>query len=189
MTYPNDPNSPPPPPNLPPPNLPPPNLPPNFPPPAGYGQAPPPPVGYGYGQPPMVAAGLYVDPDTGAALPQGVVPASVGRRIGAWFLAIPLFIVTLGIGYLIWGLIAWGKGTTPALQVLGCRVWRPNDARPAGFGNMVLREGVGRFLLGLISLIQLISFIMFLARKDHKAIHDLVAGTIVLHDPGKVIPS
>ena len=29
--------------------------------------------------------------------------------------AIPLAIVTLGIGYVIWGLIVWGNGQTPAL--------------------------------------------------------------------------
>ena len=56
-----------------------------------------------------------------AGLPEGTELASVGRRIGAYFLAIPLWIVTLGIGYIVWGLIAWGNGQTPALQVLGMR--------------------------------------------------------------------
>ena len=60
-------------------------------------------------------------------LPPGVVLAPKGRRIGAYFLAFPLAIITLGIGYVIWGLIAWGKGTTPALQVLGMKVWSVND--------------------------------------------------------------
>jgi hypothetical protein len=31
-----------------------------------------------------------------------VVVAPTGRRVGAYFLAIPLIIVTLVIGYLIW---------------------------------------------------------------------------------------
>ena len=41
---------------------------------------------------------MYFDPASGVLLPEGVVLASVGRRIGAWFLAIPLVIVTLFIG-------------------------------------------------------------------------------------------
>jgi hypothetical protein len=58
-----------------------------------------------YGQPDTraVPAGMYLDQASGLALPEGVQLASVGRRIGAYFLAIPLAIVTLGIGYVIWG--------------------------------------------------------------------------------------
>jgi hypothetical protein len=75
-----------------------------------------------YGQPgAAVPAGMYFDADSGLVLPDGVQLASIGRRIGAFFLAIPLSIVTLGIGYAVWGLIVWGRGQTPALQVLGMR--------------------------------------------------------------------
>lgn len=58
--------------------------------------------------------------------------ASHGRRIGAYFLSVPLAIVTLGIGYIIWGLMIWGNGQTPALQVLGMRVWRPAENQVLG---------------------------------------------------------
>src|SRR5690348_6750408 len=87
-------------------------------------QAPPVPDGYGYGQHPQgaVPAGMYYDQESGLLLPNGTELASVGRRIGAFFLAIPLWIITLGIGYIIWGLILWGRGQTPALSVLGMRV-------------------------------------------------------------------
>src|SRR5579862_9513426 len=73
--------------------------------------------------------GMFYDAESGLALPQGTQLAGIGRRIGAFFLAIPLTIVTLGIGYLIWGLIVWGNGQTPALQVLGMRVYRPEENR------------------------------------------------------------
>jgi hypothetical protein len=66
-----------------------------------------------------VPAGLYFDPVSGLNLPRGTQLASVGRRIGAFFLAIPLSIVTLFIGYAIWGLIVWGRGQTPAHAALG----------------------------------------------------------------------
>jgi uncharacterized RDD family membrane protein YckC len=86
----------------------------------------------------------------------------------------------------IWGLIVWGRGQTPALQVLGMRVWRPVEGRKASWGYMALREIIGRLadvILGIVT--ELISFIMFLTSKDRKSLHDRVAGTVVLHDPNK----
>jgi uncharacterized RDD family membrane protein YckC len=156
---------------------------------AGLPPAPPaPPPGYAqpYQQP--VAPGMHVDPQSGLPLPDGVELASVGRRIGAWFLAIPLAVVTLGIGYVIWGLIVWGKGQTPALQVLGMRCWRPDTQTVPGFWRMALREIVGRLVEGIVSLItELVSFILFLTRNDRQSLHDLIAATVVVYDPQKVL--
>jgi uncharacterized RDD family membrane protein YckC len=119
-------------------------------------------------------------------LPEGVQLASAGRRIGAFFLAIPLSIVTLGIGYCIWGLVIWGRGQTPALQVLGMRCWRPETGRVAGWGWMALREIVGRIAEGILSIITLlISFILMMSGKERKSLHDHIAGTVVLYDPDK----
>lgn len=134
--------------------------------------------------------GLYLDPVSGLNLPQGTQLASVGRRIGAYFLAIPLSIVTLGIGYAIWGLIVWGRGQTPALQVLGMRCWRPESGRVATWGWMALREIIGRIVDGILFLItEVVSFAMFVSTKERRSLHDLVAGTVVLHDPNKVLDS
>jgi len=152
--------------------------------------APPIPAGYGYGQPGAVAVppGMYFDQASGLILPQGVELASSGRRIGAYFLAIPLAIVTLFIGYVIWGLIVWGNGQTPALQVLGMRCWRPEEGRVAGWWWMALREIVGRIAEGILWLItSLVSFILMLTRPDRQSLHDLIAGTVVLYDPNKVL--
>src|ERR1700726_1426612 len=153
--------------------------------------APPIPDGYGVGAPTgVVPPGMYFDQESGLILPQGVQLASVGRRIGAYFLAIPLAIVTLFIGYIIWGLIVWANGQTPALQVLGMRCWRPEDGRVPGFWWMALREIVGRIVEGVLSFITLlISFILMLTRPDRRCLHDLIAGTVVLYDPNKVLAS
>jgi uncharacterized RDD family membrane protein YckC len=168
-----------------------PQPPPGYPqPPPSFPQAPPVPAGYGYGQPggQPVPAGLYFDQQSGLMLPQGTVLASSGRRIGDFFLAIPLAIVTLGIGYVIWGLIAWGNGQTPTQQVLGMRCYRPETNRIAGFWWMALREVVGGIADSILYIItELISFIFMLTRPDRRALHDLVAGTVVLHDPNKVL--
>jgi uncharacterized RDD family membrane protein YckC len=152
--------------------------------------APPPTGAYGYGQPApgSVPPGMYQDPNSGLVLPQGVQLAPVGRRIGAYFLGILLAIVTLVIGYVIWGLVIWGKGQTPALSVLGMRVWHPESGRPAKFGRMALREIVGRFVEGIVGILtQLLSFVLFLATKEHKAVHDYIASTVVVYDPDKIL--
>ena len=121
-------------------------------------------------------------------LPSGVELASVGRRIGAYFLAIPLAIVTLGIGYLIWGAIVWGRGTSPALQVLGMRTWRPVEQRPGTWGTMALRDIVGGIVQGILGPITaLISFVMFLSGDTHQSICDKIGGTVIVHDPNKVL--
>ncbi len=133
---------------------------------------------------------MYLDQASGLVLPQGTQLASVGRRIGAYFLGVLLAIVTLGIGYIVWGLMIWGNGQTPALQVLGMRVWRPETNRVAGFWYMALREIVGRFIDGILSIItEITSFVLFVASKDHKSLHDQIAGTVVLYDPDKVLAS
>jgi uncharacterized RDD family membrane protein YckC len=150
-----------------------------------------PPVPAGYGQPGLglgAPAGLYVDPNSGLMIPQGTELASCGRRIGAYFLGILLAIVTLGIGYAIWGLIAWGSGQSPALQVLGMRCWRPEEARVANWGWMALREVVGRIVEGILfGIPALVSFILFLTRPDRRTLHDMIGGTVVLHDPNGVL--
>jgi uncharacterized RDD family membrane protein YckC len=162
----------------------------------GFGQPQPP--GHPYGNypaapPPPQApvqgpGGLVLDPGSSIYIPAGTQLASVGRRIGAYFLAIPLFIVTLGIGYLIWGLILWGRGTTPALKVLGMRCWVIRDRKVPGFWRMALRDFVGRIVDGILSFItELISLIMFLTDSNRQSLHDKIAGTTVVYDPNKVL--
>lgn len=131
---------------------------------------------------------MYVDQQSGLLLPNGTTLANPGRRIGAWFLAIPLWIVTLGIGHIVWGLILWGRGQTPALKLLGMQVWRPDERRPATFWWMALREVIGRIADGILSILtELTSFILMLAGRERRTIHDYVAGTVVLYDPDNVL--
>jgi uncharacterized RDD family membrane protein YckC len=128
------------------------------------------------------------DAASGLYLPPGTQLASVGRRIGAYFLAIPLVIVTLGIGYVIWGLVLWGQGTTPALRVLGMKCYLVSEGRPPRFWRMALREVIGRIVDSILSILTLLtSFILFVASQRRQSLHDLVGGTVVLHDPNKVL--
>ena len=53
---------------------------------------------------------------------------------------------------------------------------------------MALRETIGRIADGILSIItEILSLIFMLSRPDRKTLHDLVAGTVVLHDPDKVL--
>src|SRR6185312_13354072 len=130
----------------------------------GIPQAPPVPGGYGYGMQPMGAPyGMYFEEKSGLMLPQGVVLASVGRRIGAYFLMILLMFVTLGIGWAIWGLVSWSTGRGPAMQVLGLRCWKPADGKVANWGIMALRNVVGYLAQGLLWVVTaIVSFGLFL---------------------------
>jgi uncharacterized RDD family membrane protein YckC len=131
---------------------------------------------------------MYYDQRSGLVLPEGTELAPIGRRIGAFFLSIVLVIVTLVIGYVIWGLIAWSNGTTPALQVLGMRCYRPDDGKVPGFWWMALRNIVGHIVEGILSFItEIVSFVLMCATKERRCLHDLIAGTVVLLDKEKVL--
>jgi hypothetical protein len=132
-----------------------------------------------------VTPGRYFDQNSGLQLPEETELASIGRRIGAWFLAIPLAIVTLGIGYIIWGLIVWGRGQTPTFQVLGMRAWHPETGRNAGWWRMVLREVIGGIVTGILGFItEIVSFILMVTGRERKCLADHIASTVILRDPG-----
>ncbi|HTX26639.1 MAG TPA: hypothetical protein VME19_06445 [Streptosporangiaceae bacterium] len=150
--------------------------------------------GYEQFAPPQVPAGMYYDRPTGLVLPQGVRPASVGRVAGAYCLAVALFIGTLGVGYLIWALVTWGHGQTPAQRLLGLRCWEPSADRGAGGvagqvagrGKMAIRQVTGILLNGELLMGP---FIMLLS-PTLNSVGDFFAGTVVLHDPdGLLVPA
>ena len=120
---------------------------------------------------------------------RGTQLASVGRRIGSYFLALVLFIVTLGVGYLVWGAISRSRGRAPTQKILGMQTWKPQTRANATWGEQFPRESSCIMcitpLIGWI--IAIVSFFMFLASREHRALHDQVGGAIVLHDPNRVL--
>ena len=78
--------------------------------------------------------------------------ASLKHRLGQLFLEYGLFIVTLGVGYIVWFFVSLSKGQTPGKQVLKLRVYDANTGNPAKWGRMFIRE-IGLYVaLGLITL-------------------------------------
>ncbi len=52
---------------------------------------------------------------------------------------------------------------------------------------MALRETIGRLVEGILFITEIISFVLFVSGKEHKSLHDYIAGTVVLYDPNKVL--
>lgn len=84
------------------------------------------------------------------------------------------------IFYLFYSLICTliFKGQTAGKKLMGIKIRRLN-AEPAATGVIIARELLGKILINSIPLIPLISFFTILFTKEHKALHDMLAGTIV----------
>jgi uncharacterized RDD family membrane protein YckC len=118
-------------------------------------------------------------------VPVGFELSSRGKRFGSFLLDALLIIVTLGIGWLVWDIVLWGRGQSPAKQILHMRVVDLKTGRGASWGPMILREVVGRWLLGTVTggITTLIGAIMILADDRYQALWDKIADTIVVDDP------
>jgi uncharacterized RDD family membrane protein YckC len=139
--------------------------------------------GYEQFLPPQAPPGMYLDPASKLVLPQGVRLASRTRVAAALLLALLLFAVTLGIGYVTWSLFTWSQGRTPAQRVLNLRCWLPEPRRVAGRDDMAVRQVLGFFLCGGL----LWGFFVWLVSSKQRSAGDLLAGTVVLHDPDRVL--
>lgn len=117
--------------------------------------------------------------------------ASRGQRFGALLLDFLLVVVTLVIGWLIWSLIVYARGQSPAKQVLKMRVIRLESHRAADWGWMALRDLVlkaavifflaGVFLLGIIWVI--VNGIVLLNNDLNQTVWDKMLKTVVISDP------
>ena len=66
--------------------------------------------------------------------------ASIQHRLGGYFLDLALALVTLGIGWVIWSLVVWRNGLTPAKQILKMRVVAEESRTNATWGHMAIRQ-------------------------------------------------
>jgi uncharacterized RDD family membrane protein YckC len=148
--------------------------------------APPPPPDGGFAPPPPTGAGGFAPPAPGAAPGVALQLSTPGKRFGAMLLEIVLAIVTLGIGWLIWWVIVWGKATTPAKQLMKMRVVKVDENRPATWGEMAMRELLGKSVLANVTfgITYIIGGIMLLGDDaNRQALWDKIAGTTVVEDP------
>jgi uncharacterized RDD family membrane protein YckC len=66
------------------------------------------------------------------------------------------------------------------------RVMHLDTGRPAGRGQMALRELVGKVLLGFVPFYTLISAVFVLSDARRQGLWDKIANTVVVDDPNNV---
>src|SRR4051812_26525848 len=84
--------------------------------------------------------GVVWYPPAPTAYPANV--SSVGKRFGANLLDLLLTVVRLFIGWMIWDLIVWKDGQTPAKQLLKMRIIDGSTGQPITWGKSCLRNFV-----------------------------------------------
>ena len=83
--------------------------------------------------------------------------------------------VTLGIGWLIWSLIVYQYGQTPAKQLLGMKVVNLEDGAPARWGRMFVREFIAKGLIGILaSMVLYIPYFWLIWDKDNQELWDKI---------------
>lgn len=118
------------------------------------------------------------------AAPGAVVPVSVGTRVGATLLDVLLMIVTLGIGWLIWAVVLLKDSTSPAKKMMGLVIVDVNTGAPATMTQMVLREIVGKWVLGSVTgVVALASFVMLFVTPNRQAVWDYIGTSTVVRRP------
>ena len=108
-----------------------------------------------------------------------------GKRFGAMLLEAVLVIVTLVIGWLVWSIVLWKQGQSPAKSILKMRVIKLDENRAANTGEMAMRELVGKWLLSIIPFWYIINGVVLLMdNENYQCLWDKIAGgTTVIEDP------
>jgi uncharacterized RDD family membrane protein YckC len=114
----------------------------------------------------------------------GITPCSNGQRLGAALLDGLLFVVTLGIGWLIWDILLLSKATSPAKKMLGLRIVDIKTGAPATMQQMLLREVLGKYVLGSIAsgITGLVSVVLILVTPSRQGVWDYIARTTVVSE-------
>ena len=133
-----------------------------------------------------------------------LTPVSPTRRFTAWVLEIVLISGTAYIGWLIWSLVTWGKGQTPAQNLLRFISINETTGAPAKRPQMFIRffliftaywiayfvvsnlayaVNPSGFLLAtgilIVLAVQLFDISGIVRRSDHSRLADIVSGVLV----------
>ncbi len=113
----------------------------------------------------------------------GVVPCGNGVRLGALLLDSLLFVVTCGIGWLIWNIVLWQQSTSPAKKMLNLKIVDINTGAPASMVQMLLREGLGKIVLSAITgIVGIVSAILILVVPSRQGVWDYISKTTVVRE-------
>lgn len=125
-------------------------------------------------------AGFWVR--LGAAILDGII---IGIPISLIALVFGEYRDIIGrLGIFLYGLLVpvYYSGYTVGKKICGIQIKRLDD-EPLGIGTMLMRLLIGGLVYGFtLGIAVIISAIMVAAREDKRAIHDFIAGTVVVHD-------
>lgn len=111
----------------------------------------------------------------------GVTPCENGVRFGALALDALLMIVTCFIGWLVWSIVLWGQSTSPAKKMLGLQIVDLQTGAPATMQQMLLRELVGKIILGSVTgVVSIVSAVLILIQPSRQGVWDYIAKTTVV---------
>lgn len=141
-----------------------------------------------WGAPPPATGSWAPVPTQRADVVPSWALASPWVRLGASLLNGLLAVVTLFIGYLIWTVILWDKGTNPGKKILGLVVVKADTGRRCTWGEMFVRSVVfGYVVMGLIGTVTLgIGYLvdaLMIFGDRHQRLTDRMAGTLVVVAP------
>ena len=112
----------------------------------------------------------------------GVVPCGNGTRLWATVLDGLLFVVTCGIGWLIWDIVLWQQSTSPAKKMLNLKIVDINTGAPASMQQMLLREVLGKMILSTVTsgVTTLVGAVLILVVPGRQGVWDYIAKTTVV---------
>jgi uncharacterized RDD family membrane protein YckC len=116
--------------------------------------------------------------------------ASFQHRLASYALDAALAVLTLGIGWLIWSMIVWGEGQTPAKKILKLRVRHFDTGAVATWGHMAVRELLipltvviaSNLTGGLAAVAWVVLEIVFYYTKNNRTLRDLWVKTVVINE-------
>ncbi|MGB9887091.1 MAG: RDD family protein [Moorellales bacterium] len=118
----------------------------------------------------------------GAALVEGVIGVLVSLLleygVAARSPAVLLAGLAGGVVFLVWTVLLWREGRSVGKRFLGLRVCTV-EGRRVGFGTMLLREVVGKFIS---SVVVYLGYLWVLFDRDRQGWHDKIAGTLVVDE-------
>jgi len=123
-------------------------------------------------------------------LPAPVRLSSPWRRLGGHLLDGLLILLTLLIGWLVWSIIVWGRGQTPAKQLLGMRVLSRETLTSARRGRMFAREIPCKWIIELFASVTIVGFVVYfwlLWDNARQELWDKMVETIVVNDPENLL--
>ena len=122
--------------------------------------------------------------NSSGSLGAGVVPCGNGVRLWATVLDGLLFIVTCGIGWLIWSIVLWQQSTSPAKKMLNLKIVDINTGALASMQQMLLREVLGKIILSTVSsgVSTLIGAVLILVVPSRQGVWDYISKTTVVRE-------